>query len=294
MLHHGIPLTSKIEVTSLISDFSYTFDMNFDYEGESHSGWEFVFVESGRVRIGADDNTYILKKGEMVCHKPFEFHSIRPFTENTSVIIFCFEASGEYMQFFNNKILSPNLRQKMYINDIANAGTHIFFQKDPLAISRDGSDLNPQATETELQFVKNAIELLITSLINCESTEKQARISHYQHLALRQHLVDNIIEYLSKNLASDVSLCELSDKFSYSVSSIKRIFKAETGLSIISYLNAIRLKKATELLQKSNKSLEFIATETGFSSVYYFSTVFKKAYGVSPSKYRKTVETKKN
>lgn len=283
----SVTLTSKIEATALLSDFTYTFDMDFDYAGESHSGWEFVFVQNGKVRIGADNATYVLKKGEMVCHKPFEFHSIKPFAENTSVIIFCFEATGDSMSFFNNKILSLNLRQKMYISDIADAGSRIFLKKHPLDIAREGSTLNPDATQNEFQFVKSAIELLLSSLINCETTEKEKRILVYQQFSHRQNLAKEITEFLNENLSENITLDTLSEKFSYSKSSLKRIFKNETGQSIITFLNCARLKKAAELLKCSEKTLEIIANETGFSSVYYFSNSFKKAYGISPSAYKK-------
>ena len=85
----GTLLTDKISVSRLVSAFFYKLPENFGYSGESHSGWEFVYVENGSISVGADKMTYILKKGEMVCHKPFEFHTVKPCDNNSSVIIFC-------------------------------------------------------------------------------------------------------------------------------------------------------------------------------------------------------------
>ena len=62
----GVLLKNEVEVSRLISDFYYKLPLSFDYEGESHDGWEFVYVENGRVRIGVGEESYILKKGEMV------------------------------------------------------------------------------------------------------------------------------------------------------------------------------------------------------------------------------------
>ena len=104
----GIILTSKIEVNRLISDFYYELPRDFDYSGEKHAGWEFVYVESGRVCVGVEGASYILKKGEMVCHKPYEFHRLKPYEGKAGVVIVCFESDSEYMSYFNNKILSIN------------------------------------------------------------------------------------------------------------------------------------------------------------------------------------------
>ena len=51
----GIPLSREIRVTGLVSAFHTHFSADFRYEGEKHDGWEFVYVESGRIRAKAED-----------------------------------------------------------------------------------------------------------------------------------------------------------------------------------------------------------------------------------------------
>lgn len=283
----GIALTSEIEVIRLVSDFYYEFPEDFAYEGESHPGWEFVYVETGKVSVGADNATYILKKGEMVCHKPFEFHTIKPYEGKAAVIIICFEVSNEYMEYFNNKIVSVNQRQKQYLNDIANMGRFVFLPKEPLDIVRDGQmDVSPSVSALKLQFIKNAIQLLLLSLMESDMTEKQSRITIYEHVTQRQTLTKKIMEYLNENIDKSVTLEDISSRFSYSLSSIKRIFKEETGNSIIWYLNNLRMCRAKEMLLGSDMSIGDIALSLGFLNIYYFSTAFKKKWGISPAKFR--------
>ena len=204
----GTLLTDKISVSRLVSAFFYKLPENFGYSGESHSGWEFVYVENGSISVGADKMTYILKKGEMVCHKPFEFHTVKPCDNNSSVIIFCFETESEYMEYFNNKILSVGRRQKQYLNDIANMGEKVFMPKDPLEIGRDGQmDLSTESDELDRQFIKNTIELLIISLLSANAIEKKSRVSVYEHFSQRQTLTENIIGYLNENLEKEYCCC---------------------------------------------------------------------------------------
>ena len=285
----GIPLSREIRVTGLVSAFHTHFAADFRYEGEKHDGWEFVYVESGRIRAKADDNVYILKSGEMVCHKPQEFHSIQPYHGPADVIIFCFDCSGEKMRFFNNKILFINQRQKQYLNDIAIGAGEVFTPKDPLEIGRDGHmDRSPEATPLQEQFLKNTIELLILSLLSADSTERQKRVESYALHLQRKSLTSDIIAYLRENMAGKVLLTDISKQVSYSPSSIKRIFNEEMGCSIMQYLCDLRIERAKELLGGTKKVTE-IAQEIGFDTANYFSAVFKKRTGMTPSEYRESI-----
>ncbi len=283
----GIILTNEVEVERLISCFYHEMDENFEFLGEQHSGWEFVYVNSGNISVEADNYTYILKKGELVCHKPFEFHTIKAYGGKASVIVTCFESQSKGMEYFKKKIFAISSRQRLYFNDIAEASKSVFLPKTPIEISKDGSmTRSPESSPYKEQFIKNTLELLIVSLMNSEITERNKRIELFEHFSQRQTLAKNIMEYLHKHIEETVNLNDIAENFSYSLSSIKRIFKEETGHSIISYLNDIRMKKAKDLLMNSKASIEDVSVKVGFSNVHYFSSAFKKRWNMSPSHFR--------
>jgi len=289
--NRGIPLQDTVTVTALTSAFFYELPADFDYDGEKHDGWEFVYVERGRVTAGADDATYILKNGEMVCHKPMEFHRLKPCQGPASVIIFCFLCDSPQMQYFSRKILSITTRQKQFLDHIAETAKDFLQPKHPLEIARDGSmEMAENATEIQAQTIKNAIELLILSLLTAESTKRETRIADYAQWQERKTLTRDIEVYLQENLEKPLNLAGISQQFSYSLSSIKRIFKAETGNSVMEYLTRLRMQKAEKLLRETNLSVSEIALETGYANVYYFSNAFNKYAGMRPSKYRGEVK----
>ena len=288
MHQKGIELSEHLCVKRLISAFYYEFPQNFAYNGERHSGWEFVYVHSGKVSVLADDMTYLLKTNELVCHKPYEFHSIRPCAPDTSVIIFCFECDGEAMRHFNNKLLTVTKRQREMLLDIAQTASEVFLPKAPLDIVKDGSmDSVPEPDTVVEQLLKTEIEYLILSLMRGHSTERKKRAESFRQTQQRTTLTEDIKQYLRENLHEQIRLDTLSERYCYSCSSIKRIFREETGCTVIEYLTRLRIDRAKEILLETDASVSAVAEAVGHSSVFYFSDVFKKATGLSPTAYRR-------
>ena len=276
----------EIQVFGLFSAFRYTFQKDFHYNGEKHEGWEFVFVESGKISVLADDKKYIIKSGEMICHKPMEYHNLNPYHSDATTIIIGFHCSDEKMRFFENKILSVNLRQRLYLGDIVTHAESYFVQKDPLDISKDGfMSKRKNAASFHLQFIQNSIELLLLSLYSSRSTDISLRIDSYTQHLKRKKLSIAIKDYLNENLGKPVRLCELAAYFSYSPSTLKTVFKKETGESIISYYNKLRFDTAKKLLMEKNSSVSEISYMLAFHSPSHFSSFFKKMSGMSPRHY---------
>ena len=75
-------------------------------------------------------------------------------------------------------------------------------------------------------------------------------------------------------------------RFNYSRSFICRIFKEETGETLITYFNRVKIEEAKNLLLNTDNTVTEISEMLGFSEVKYFGVIFKKQVGKSPAAYR--------
>lgn len=87
---------------------------------------------------------------------------------------------------------------------------------------------------------------------------------------------------------SDFKVASLAEVSGYNIDYLRRCFLAETGKTSREYLTGLRLSQAKKLLlQESFISIEDVALKCGFNDSFYFSTLFKKHFGVSPGSYRR-------
>ena len=100
-----------------------------------------------------------------------------------------------------------------------------------------------------------------------------------------------LIEY---NYDKNISIENIAERLFINKSYLCRLFKAEKGLTPKEYLIKKRINRAVYLLKNSDASINTIALSIGFSDPLYFSRIFKKHLGVSPSLYRQSVKRKNN
>ena len=108
----------------------------------------------------------------------------------------------------------------------------------------------------------------------------------YESPALQSNVVDQAIQYMNQHLDQNISLPELSASYNYSTSRFSSLFKDRTGFAPIDYFLHMKVQKATQLLDFTDKPVKEIASELGFDDPYYFSRLFKKIMAVSPSDFR--------
>lgn len=100
-------------------------------------------------------------------------------------------------------------------------------------------------------------------------------------------MMEKAKSYIEKNyMKSDLSVDDLCNHLNISATYFSVMFKKEIGMSYISYLTKVRLEHAVDLLNSTEDKSYMIAEKVGYTEPNYFSYVFKKQYGVSPSKYR--------
>lgn len=99
-------------------------------------------------------------------------------------------------------------------------------------------------------------------------------------------VVRKVIDFLETNYHKDFSLDDLAKEVNYSPFHLIRIFKNGTGKTPFEYLQYIKILKAKEILQNSEKTITEVCFEAGFNNRSHFISVFKKNVGVPPSSFR--------
>ena len=99
--------------------------------------------------------------------------------------------------------------------------------------------------------------------------------------------VKNAEEYVKEHFADqDLGVDEVCRKLNVSAAYFSTIFKKETGKTFVRYLTDYRMEKAVNMLMTGNEKTYVIAEKVGYAEPNYFSYVFKKQFGMSPSKYK--------
>jgi len=98
-------------------------------------------------------------------------------------------------------------------------------------------------------------------------------------------ITEGIMAYIENNYMQGITRSRLAKLFSIDRFKLSKIFNKKAGQSIPAYLSTIRLKKAAELLKRSDLCIAETAYFVGFESVEHFSRLFKKQYGVPPKEY---------
>lgn len=101
--------------------------------------------------------------------------------------------------------------------------------------------------------------------------------------------VQQLLSFLNTNYAEKITSVEIEEKTDCNFDYINRVFKQLTNKTIFNYLNTVRINHAKELISTTNMKLSEIGQAVGFSDIYYFSKVFKKSTGISPSVFAKGV-----
>lgn len=98
--------------------------------------------------------------------------------------------------------------------------------------------------------------------------------------------IDEAIDFMYNNLEKHITLSDIAEHVGLSSNYLGHLFKEETGENYKDYLTRIRMEKSTELLKNSNLKIYQIAEKVGIPNYRYFSSVFRKNFGKTPTKYR--------
>ena len=139
----------------------------------------------------------------------------------------------------------------------------------------------PDQDSSILQDEKSAMDYIVRIMNKALVLREKKASSRYEDV------VSEVIHYIEDNYAQEeLSLNLLASHVNFSPNHLSMIFSQQTGQTLIRYLTDYRMNRAKELLRCSSKKSSVISMEVGYKDPHYFSYLFKKTQGMTPTQYR--------
>lgn len=139
----------------------------------------------------------------------------------------------------------------------------------------------PDQDSSILQDEKSAMDYIVRIMNKALVLREKKASGRYEDV------VSEVIHYIEDNYAQEeLSLNLLASHVNFSPNHLSMIFSQQTGQTLIRYLTDYRMNRAKELLRCSSKKSSVISMEVGYKDPHYFSYLFKKTQGMTPTQYR--------
>lgn len=276
-------LKSEMEIDGIYTVHYFEYAKNFIYSGECHAFWELIYADKRSLIITAGDKELKLERGQMYLHRPNEFHNLRCDGEhaaNSAIISF----GGDLPELYAaaGKIITCTPEQKRLIAGIIRESGSAF--ATPLGLfgvrQMQKSDSGEFGCE---HLVKSYLEELLILLVRAAEGKPTGS---YEGGGRR---FAAILRYLEENVTEKLRFGDVAKHFSISPSILKRDFRRQMGCGVMEYFTKLKIDASKQLIRERDLNFTEIAAELSFGSSQYFTAVFRRVTGMTPSEYRESV-----
>ena len=278
----------SIHVESVDTLLYFEFNDNFQDKLEEHSAWEMIYADKGHCTIIADDESFTLEQGEMYFHKPFEKHMLKiDKNDYPNIIVSSFQCSSPAMHFFENKKIAVSLQIKQYVATMIHEASLTFERSSHVRISGSTQKTHKPLWAGE-QTVLLRFELMLIELIRENALHEDQKKQFVSKELADDPLCTEIIDFLEDNIYGELDMSELCERVNFSASYLSRYFTKVCGNSINRYYNMMKIEEAKRLIRQTHMSFFEISEKLMLTNSHYFSTLFKKHVGMTPTQYKKS------
>lgn len=278
-IHQSYDVKKTLNISSFHTFCQVHYDYKYSFIGERHNFWECVYVISGNAIATSDDKIYNLTSNDIIFHKPLEFHNLQiDDTNGSDILIFSFTDDSEFMNYFNNKVFKLSSFQVNTISCMLEFLHSIYIPKRKYMNPTLKNFLDCLSTsETLLYSASLYIELLFLQLYEQPNLLVLSNSTRTDAILFKE-----AVNFMNTNIDNNLSIPQIAKHCHVSSSTLKQTFSKYANLSVHQYFLLLKITNATKLL-KSGKSPSTVAELLGFSSPSYFSTIYKRETGSSPS-----------
>lgn len=245
-----------------------------------HKKYELYYQVDGARRYYIDDGAYLVNAGNLVMIGPDGVHKTGS-VDNS--------AHTRYVMNFSREYLAPLAATMPDVNLFScfEAGIHVLNIQPRNQPMVEGVLSRIYERRTDQSGIAQALRRVQLAELLLYLGEYAASAAAQSEPRIVNKTVDEIQSYISTHYREDLSLNSIAAQFYMSPYYVSRLFKRTTNLSLVEYINSVRVMAAKNLLERTQRRIPFVAEQAGFSTTAHFNRVFKESTGLSPQQYRK-------
>lgn len=224
-----------------------------------------IFPLSGKARFTIDGTNYVLEQGQILHSGPNLPLTVEVISEEP------FEYAVIHIQLA-----------------LAESEQFPLFSKHTAFHVGEAIKLTGMVQQLIVNFsVPGGLSFLQSKILFLQIIEEMLISSKKMFYQMKVENIANIVDYIQTHFTEPISIVDVAHYFQLDRRKLTYLFEKEMGMSPNYYLTELRMQKAKFLLHTSNLSIAQIAEKVGYLDNFYFSRIFKKQYGFSPSDFRK-------
>ena len=273
----------SITVNNLVTLEYLNLTSDFKYPEEIHDFYEFAYVDKGSLICNTNDQRIVLSQNDFFLIPPNikHYYSIQN-KLNTSVFIVCFNSKSNVIELIKG-LTTLNNSQKLLLSKIFSESQKAFqFPYNKKLVLLENPVFGAQ------QLIENTIEEILINLVREKINENNDIKFLMSSVELENNLIRDVLSIIKSNVYGKTSLSCVCKKTFYSKTYLNKIFKKHFNKSIMSYYSDLKIKESKKLL-KQGLTVTEISEKLCYETPNYFSKVFKKHTGLTPSQYKDSI-----
>jgi len=280
---------NALNVSGIANIHYFEFTGLYQTVDDYHNFCELLYVDRGSITVHAENYSGILSDNQMIIHRPNEVHSlVCSDSIAPNVIIIGFKCLSDELEPFSLSPITLSAEHKKMLSEIMQEGMNVYSPPYDLPNTPEMKKRSEYIYGAD-QMLKIRLEMFLISLIR----NFKNKPSHKDEISSASRVSD-IHQYITEHYTEKILLDNICFLFGTNKTSLCRDFKNEYGVTVLSYINELKVKEAKSLLRKNKLSVTEISEALGFNSIHYFCRLFKKSTGLSPKEYTKTIKSKLN
>ena len=292
MAYKSVVLEDSVTINRIISVHYFQYMSDFSFPGESHDFWELVCVDRGEIDALAGDRRLTLKKGNILFHKPNEFHNVLTNGRiSPSLVVIGFVCHSPAIKSFEDQLMSVQDTEKELLAQIIVEARNTFSGRLDDPYQEELIFNSEPLTFGSAQLISHYLEQLMIHLYRRYfSYSLPVRSSRFlAEASSGNDTYNRIVRYMEEHLGERMTIDRICRDNLVGRSQLQKLFRDTKGCGVIEFFSMMKIDTAKQMIRDNQLNFTQIADRLGYNSIHYFSRQFKQITTMTPSEYATSI-----